>query len=190
MKQPGDLIWCIGSHINRTSAAIRIKRRHFVALVSDQRDAVCLKPLARCRQIQNDFRSGTYRYDRSACQFGQVRGDIGQRSTMNTADTASCKDLYSCTMSNPDGCRNGGSTVPVSGYGDGKITRADFSNVIQLCQYQDFVFAQTDAEFALEYRDGCRNGAGIANDLLQAKSSFQILGTRQTVRNDRGFQGN
>src|SRR5258707_7390586 len=109
---------------------------------------------------------------------------------MNPPDTASRKDLYSCTMSNPGSCRNGGSTVPFSGYGDGKITRADFFNVIQLCQYQDFVIVQTDAELALEYRDGCRNGAGIANDLLQAKRSFQILWTRPTVRNDRGFQCN
>src|SRR6266851_7005250 len=110
MKQLGDLIWCISSHINRTSAAIRIKGRHFVALVSNQCDAVCLKPFARCRQVQNDFRAGTHRYDRGARQFGQVRGDIWQRTTMNTPDTASCKYLYSCTMSDPGSCRNGGST--------------------------------------------------------------------------------
>src|SRR5437763_1109648 len=66
----------IAANIDRQATRARIECGHLIAFVTDNRDAVCLKPLARGRQIQNNLCSGANHDHWRARELRQISGNI------------------------------------------------------------------------------------------------------------------
>src|SRR5262249_37542812 len=132
-------------------APLRIERRHLVTTVTNHRDAVRLQPFTRRRQIQNNLRAGANDNDRSTRELRQIRGNVGQRSSMHAADTTRRENPNPYVVSDPDRRSYGCRAIPAERHRQWQIARAQLLYVVVARQYAQLVFSNADTAFSLDH---------------------------------------
>src|ERR1041384_100424 len=134
MEDPRYVHRRFGTHINRESASSRIKSRQFITLIADYRNAVCFEPLPCGRQVENDLRARADNNHWRSRELRKIRGDVGQRTAMYSADAARCEDFYARAIGDPDRGGDCRGSVPTLCDSHRDISRADFFDVVAVSE--------------------------------------------------------
>src|SRR5712692_6362030 len=101
---------------------------------------------------------------------------------MHATDAAGRKNLYAGAMRNPYRGRDGCGTVPAARDSDRQIACAQLLDVIACRNAFNLVLIQSYAKLPIQNGDRRRRGAFGTNNLLEALRSFEVLRSRQAVR--------